>query len=43
MRPQAQHQAVREMKKVMKAGGPPPNLMYGTLFYRVSTVLVKRR
>ena len=35
-------EAVREMIKVMKAGGPPPNLMCGTLFYRVSPVLVKR-
>ena len=31
------------MIKDMKAGGPPPNLMYGTLFYRVNPMLVKRR
>ena len=43
VRQQGQGQEVIEMKKVMKAGGPPPNLMCGTLFYRVSPVLVKKR
>jgi hypothetical protein len=34
--------AVTEMNKIMKAGGRLPNQIHGSLFYRVSPVLVKK-
>jgi hypothetical protein len=33
--------AVTEMNKIMMAGGPPQSQIHGSLFYRVSPVLVK--